>query len=47
MPFAVDDYIRWRLMEGLDDISLTLRHEDDIEAFEDARPSWKPSTLVR
>ena len=47
VPFAVDDYIRWRLMEGLDDISLTLRHEDDIEAFEDARPSWKPSTLVR
>ena len=47
VAFAVDDYIRWRLMEGLDDISLTLRHEDDIEAFEDARPSWKPSTLVR
>ena len=47
VPFEVDDYIRWRLMEGLDDISLTLRHEDDIEAFEDARPSWKPSTLVR
>lgn len=47
VPFAVDDYIRWRLMEGLDDISLTLRHEDDIEAFEDTRPSWKPSTLVR
>ena len=47
VPFAVDDYIRWRLMEGLDDISLTLRHEDDIEAFEDARPSWKPSTRVR
>ncbi|EFP56694.1 3-isopropylmalate dehydratase small subunit [Dermacoccus sp. Ellin185] len=47
VPFAVDDYIRWRLMEGLDDISLTLRHEDDIEAFEDARPSWKPSTLLR
>ena len=45
--FEVDDYTRWRLMEGLDDISLTLRHEDDIEAFEDARPSWKPSTLVR
>ena len=47
VPFAVDDYIRWRLMEGLDDISLTLRHEDDIEAFEDTRPSWKRSTLVR
>lgn len=44
-PFQVDDYTRWRLMEGLDDIGLTLRHEADIDAFEAARPSWKPATL--
>ncbi|MBC3761320.1 3-isopropylmalate dehydratase small subunit [Quadrisphaera oryzae] len=43
--FQVDDYTRWRLMEGLDDIGLTLRHEADIDAFEAARPSWKPATL--
>jgi len=41
--FQVDDYIRWRLLEGLDDISLTLRHADDITNFESERPSWKPS----
>lgn len=41
--FEVDDYIRWRLLEGLDDISLTLRHESEISAFEAARPSWKPA----
>lgn len=41
--FDVDDYTRWRLMEGLDDIGLTLRHETDITAYEAARPSWKPS----
>nr|WP_255472470.1 3-isopropylmalate dehydratase small subunit [Quadrisphaera setariae] len=44
-PFQVDDYTRWRLMEGLDDIGLTLRHEADIDAFEATRPSWKPATL--
>ena len=43
--FQVDDYTRWRLMEGLDDIGLTLRHEDAIDAFEAERPSWKPKTL--
>ncbi|WP_109772703.1 3-isopropylmalate dehydratase small subunit [Quadrisphaera granulorum] len=43
--FQVDDYTRWRLMEGLDDIGLTLRHEAEIDAFEAARPSWKPATL--
>ncbi|NIJ13653.1 3-isopropylmalate/(R)-2-methylmalate dehydratase small subunit [Saccharomonospora amisosensis] len=42
--FSIDDYTRWRLLEGLDDIALTLRHADDIEAFEAKRPSWKPST---
>jgi 3-isopropylmalate/(R)-2-methylmalate dehydratase small subunit len=45
-PFEVDDYTRWRLLEGLDDISLTLRHEQDVTAFEARRPSWKPSTSV-
>ena len=44
-PFVVDDYTRWRLMEGLDDIGLTLRSEAEIDAFEAARPSWKPATL--
>ncbi|KRE55177.1 3-isopropylmalate dehydratase small subunit [Phycicoccus sp. Soil748] len=43
-PFEVDDYTRWRLLEGLDDISLTLRHEQDVTDFEARRPSWKPST---
>jgi 3-isopropylmalate/(R)-2-methylmalate dehydratase small subunit len=44
-PFDVDDYGRWRLLEGLDDIDLTLRHEAHIAAFEQVRPSWKPRTL--
>ncbi|HEV7652549.1 MAG TPA: 3-isopropylmalate dehydratase small subunit [Actinophytocola sp.] len=43
-PFQIDDYTRWRLLEGLDDIGLTLRHSDAIGAFEGGRPSWKPST---
>ena len=43
-PFEIDDYTRWRLMEGLDDIGLTLRHVDDITAFEHSRPSWLPLT---
>ena len=42
--FEIDDYTRWRLMEGLDDIGLTLRHVDDITAFEHNRPSWLPVT---
>ena len=41
--FEIDDYTRWRLMEGLDDIGLTLRDETVIERFEDARPSFKPA----
>lgn len=45
VPFEVDDYTRWRLLEGLDDIGLTERHLDDIAAFEASRPSWKPRTL--
>src|SRR4051794_1349182 len=44
--FEIDDYTRWRLMEGLDDIGLTLRHAEDIGEFEGRRPSWKPRTLV-
>ncbi len=43
-PFEIDDYTRWRLMEGLDDIGLTLRHVDDITAFENNRPSYLPVT---
>jgi 3-isopropylmalate/(R)-2-methylmalate dehydratase small subunit len=45
VPMDVDDYTRWRLLEGLDDIGLTLRHVDDIAAFEASRPAWKPTTL--
>ncbi len=43
--FDVDDYVRWRLMEGLDDIGLTLRHVDQISDFEAARPAFKPSVV--
>ncbi|MFZ9248791.1 MAG: 3-isopropylmalate dehydratase small subunit [Candidatus Nanopelagicales bacterium] len=42
--FQIDDYVRWRLMEGLDDIGLTLRHESKITEFEKTRPSFKPIT---
>ena len=44
-PFEIDDYTRWRLMEGLDDIALSLQHEDAIEAFEQRREAWRPQTL--
>ncbi|MGP5194576.1 3-isopropylmalate dehydratase small subunit [Arthrobacter rhombi] len=44
-PFDIDDYTRWRLMEGLDDIGLTLQQEPEITAYEQTRPSWKPKTL--
>lgn len=43
--FEIDDYTRWRLMEGLDDIGLTLRHVDAITAFEERRPGWLPATV--
>jgi len=43
-PFDVDDYTRWRLLEGLDDIGLTLRHEAEVTAFEATRPSYRPVT---
>lgn len=42
--FEIDDYTRWRLLEGLDDIALTLRHADDIDTYEAKRPSYKPTT---
>ena len=45
VPFQVDDYTRWRLLEGLDDIGLTLRDEPRISAFEATRESWRPRTL--
>ncbi|MEM5986177.1 MULTISPECIES: 3-isopropylmalate dehydratase small subunit [Corynebacterium] len=44
--FDIDDYTRWRLMEGLDDIGLTLRNEDDIDAFESKRPGFKPRVVA-
>ena len=45
VPFDIDDYTRWRLLEGLDDIGLTLRSEDKIAQFEARRESWRPRTL--
>ncbi len=42
VPFTIDDYTAWRLLEGLDDIGLTLRKLPEIEAFESSRPRWKP-----
>ena len=45
IAFELDDYTRWRLMEGLDDIGLTLKHTDSIDAFEEKRPAFKPTTL--
>ena len=44
-PFEIDAYTRWRLLEGLDDIGLTLRDESRITAFESGRASWRPQTL--
>jgi 3-isopropylmalate/(R)-2-methylmalate dehydratase small subunit len=41
--FHVDPFTRWRLLEGLDDVGLTLRHEDEIARFEATRPSWMPT----
>ncbi len=44
-PFQIDDYTRWRLLEGLDDIGITLGHGEAIDAFETTRPAWKPATM--
>jgi 3-isopropylmalate/(R)-2-methylmalate dehydratase small subunit len=41
--FPIDDYTRWRLLEGLDDIGLTLRVGDEIDAYEKTRPEWLPT----
>ncbi|WIA98925.1 MULTISPECIES: 3-isopropylmalate dehydratase small subunit [unclassified Curtobacterium] len=45
VPFEIDAYTRWRLMEGLDDIGLTLRDESSITEFESRRSRWRPKTL--
>ena len=45
VPFEIDDYTRWRLLEGLDDVGLTERNLGDIEAYESGRPAWKPAAL--
>ena len=45
LPFAIDDYTRWRLMEGLDDIGLTFTKIDQVSRFEEKRLSFKPKTL--
>lgn len=44
-PFQIDDYTRYRLLNGLDDIGITLSHEEEISSYEATRPSWKPATL--
>jgi len=45
VPFEIDDYTRWRLLEGLDDIGLTLRNEEKIAQFEARREAWRPRTI--
>ncbi|MBF8190793.1 3-isopropylmalate dehydratase small subunit [Nonomuraea sp. K274] len=45
VPFEIDDYTRWRLMEGLDDIGLTLRHAEDVAEYENGRQPWLPKTV--
>jgi 3-isopropylmalate/(R)-2-methylmalate dehydratase small subunit len=45
-PLTIDAYTRWRLLEGLDDIGLTLRHAGEVTAFESTRPSWLPTTTL-
>ena len=45
VAFELDDYTRWRFLEGLDDIGLTLRHENAIAEFESRRPEWFPTTV--
>ena len=44
--FEIDDYTRWRLLEGLDDVAITLSHADDIDAYETRRPGFKPATTL-
>ena len=45
VPFEIDEYTKWRLMEGLDDIGITLQNEAAIAAYEARRESWRPTTL--
>jgi 3-isopropylmalate/(R)-2-methylmalate dehydratase small subunit len=45
-PFSIDDYMRWRLLEGLDDIGLTLRNATDIDEYEARRPVWRPTVAT-
>lgn len=47
IPFQIDDYTRWRLLEGLDDIALTLRQVDKIDEFETHRPAFKPVAIPK
>ncbi len=47
LPFEIDDYTRWRLMEGLDDIGLTLQHGEKVTDFERKRATFKPVTLTK
>lgn len=46
ISFDIDDYTRWRLLEGLDDIGLSMRHRESIAEFESGRPSWMPTTTT-
>ena len=46
VPFDLDDFTRWRLLNGLDDIGLTLRHTDDIDGYEARRPGWLPTAAT-
>jgi len=43
--FDIDDYTRWQLLEGLDDIGITLSHDNTITSYEKSRPAWKPATI--
>ena len=43
-PFELDDFTQWRLLEGLDDVAITLRHEEAVSAYETSRPAWLPLT---
>jgi 3-isopropylmalate/(R)-2-methylmalate dehydratase small subunit len=46
IEFPMDDFTQYRLLEGLDDIGITMRHSDDITAYEATRPSWMPSVSL-
>ncbi len=46
VKFELDDFTQYRLLNGLDDVGLTLRHADAIDSYESARPSWFPSAAI-